>query len=346
MSELQRAAAPPNRGDSLPETPIEPAAIQDQAELHHSYNLWRALIFASLCCICCPKGIKSDTGIYLHPISFHIFQWMVHGEAQEDDGSSGTGTGSGTGSGGTGPQSLGGTTYATTAGTHNLQRGGDKDPDPDPERRGDKSHRGTSTASTRPNLGQFLCPFFFHGRLGVNCDCKFNRIGDVRQHIWRRHRQPMHCPVCGETFVAERDATAHINQQSCTEVAFDLAGVTRDQWGDICERAQAAPHTVNGGDVERWFAIWDILFPGEPRPPSPYVDISIFLMRFRDELQRFFDERRGWDVIFEEIPAGTPYVLPGYRQGLHNVLGRLAGRLIVFVADEERPDDDNRPPPR
>ena len=27
-------------------------------------------------------------------------------------------------------------------------------------------------------------------------------------------------------------------------------------------------------EVERWYAIWDILFPGIERPPSPYIDVS------------------------------------------------------------------------
>ncbi|KAK8067424.1 hypothetical protein PG996_006536 [Apiospora saccharicola] len=355
MSELQRAQPPPDCGDSLPENPIESAATKGQAELHHSYNFWRALFLASLCCVCCPKVIKLDTDVYFNQLLLGTFQWMIDEDVQEDDGSSGTGTGSGsgsssgTGSGGTGgtrPTSLGGTTYAPGSGTRIIQRGGDKEPDPDPERQGDKSHRGTSTVSTRPNGRQFLCPFFFQGRLGIACDCKFNRIGDVRQHLYRKHRQPIHCPICGHTFLTEQDSAAHITQDSCTEVAFNLAGVTRDQWGAICECAQAAPHTINGRDVERWFAIWEILFPGEPRPPSPFVDVSIFMMRFRDDLQRFFGQGRGWDVILEQIPLETPHIHPGYRQGLHNVFNVLAERLIAFVEEEEeRPEEVNRAPP-
>ncbi|KAK8073184.1 hypothetical protein PG994_004083 [Apiospora phragmitis] len=351
MSQLQRANTPQSSGDSLGKDPVEDpieAATDDQTaqpELHHSYNFGRALVLASLCCVCCPKAIKSDTHVYLNQLLLDTFQWMIH-EAQEDEGGSGpsSSNGSGTASGGTCPTSLGGTTAANSA-ARNFQRGSDKDLDPDPERRGDKSHRGTSTASARPACRQFLCPFFFQGRLGVACDGKFNRIGDVRQHVYRRHRQPIHCPVCGRTFTSEPDSTAHINQQSCIEVVCHIPGVTRDQWADICDRAHAAPHTVNGGDVERWFAIWDILFPGEPRPPTPYVDVSIFMMRFRDDLRRFLGQGRGWDVILEQLPLEMPGVHPAYRQSLHNVFDAMADRLIAFVAEEERPEDDNRAPP-
>ncbi|KAK7974533.1 hypothetical protein PG989_016381 [Apiospora arundinis] len=251
----------------------------------------------------------------------------------------------GAGSSSTGPTSYGGTTFATGSSwgfPQNSQRGNGKDKEP--KRGGDDSNRDGSFISSSQKTGPlWACPYFIFalifGELCPDACHGFSRIGDVRQHIDRRHRQPPHCPSCGRTYAArqKRELEAHINQRRCTPVPFELPGVTDDQWDEIRARGRAAPHTVNGGDSERWFQIWDVLFPGVERPPSPFMNGSILTMRSRDFTQRFMQEGRGWSVINQFYPMAPEN--PRFVQGLHDLIKDALESYVTFVG--ERDDGSN-----
>ncbi|KAK6839245.1 hypothetical protein PG987_005111 [Apiospora arundinis] len=255
------------------------------------------------------------------------FQWEHTAQDACEDGSY-----AGAGSSSTGPTSYGGTTFATSSSwgfAQNSQRGNGKDKEP--KRGGDDSNRDESLNSSSRQAK--AC----HG---------FSRIGDVRQHIDRRHRQPPHCPSCGCTFTARqtRELTAHINQRRCTRIPFQLPGVTDDQWDMIRARGRAAPHTVNGGDIERWFQIWDVIFPGVGRPSSPFMDGSVLTMRSRDLTQRFIHERGGWSVIYQFFPMETEN--QAFLQGLHQLIEDAFESYVTFVRErEERLNDNNQAAP-
>ncbi|KAK6857284.1 hypothetical protein PG995_007471 [Apiospora arundinis] len=237
---------------------------------------------------------------------------------------------------------LGGTTATNPSGgaqQPNLPKGnGDER---DPERGGKKSQRNKASAvSGRQPSRQFACPYLFGGSLRHHCCRGFNRIGDVRQHLFRCHRQPAHyCPTCGRVFDDEQSSGAHIRQQNCSPAAFNFPGMTSDQWIDISTRAQAPPHTVPGGDAARWYIIWDILFPGAQRPPTPYINGSIFTVRLRDFAQRFLDNDGAWGLVYDLIPWWLPNVHPDYRQELHDAFEALIGRLVASAEAEDRPDN-------
>ncbi|KAK7917299.1 hypothetical protein PG985_010907 [Apiospora marii] len=72
----------------------------------------------------------------------------------------------------------------------------------------------------------------------------------------------------------------------CTPTAFHHKGFNTDQWGELCARSAAAPHSVQGGDRERWYQIWDILFPGTDRPSSIYTK-SAFRVQLDTALQKY-----------------------------------------------------------
>ncbi|KAI8952596.1 hypothetical protein F4801DRAFT_214188 [Xylaria longipes] len=117
-------------------------------------------------------------------------------------------------------------------------------------RRGRDRDNQPPQRQTKPRLGLlnagffFGCPFYFHDP-EEHQDClnhELKRIADVRQHIWRFHVQPSHCPLCGIVFhtdinYAQRDA--HLLQQIC-EVTSDVTrcpGATSDQLASMGDRA-------------------------------------------------------------------------------------------------------------
>ncbi|KAK8071492.1 hypothetical protein PG997_011695 [Apiospora hydei] len=341
---------PPDGGDALsPRGPTKgsrPGLNHLELQLHdldNSFNVLRNLLVAYWCYFWCPQASKFGSETDFAESFLENYHCIVEAHSSCEDGA---GSGSGSGSGGTDPTTFDGTTATNSSwnAPRNSQKGNGKDSQ-DPDRRGNKSQRGgTSIVSAGQGARQLLCPWFFQGRWGELCSHKCNRVGDVRQHIFRRHRQPLHCPNCGVVCNSEQTYQTHITQRTCIPAAFDHAGVTPDQWSDICARAQAPPHTVNGGEEERWFQIWDILFPGQPRPRSPYTDGSIFTMRVGDIAHRFLDEGRAWDLIYELIPMDTPNVHPNYRQELHTLFEDLLRRLVARAGEEDRLHGFSRAP--
>ncbi|KUI62535.1 hypothetical protein VP1G_09673 [Cytospora mali] len=126
---------------------------------------------------------------------------------------------------------------------------------------------------------RLACHFYLHDRR-THRDCrgyKLARIGDVRQHvIGRTHKQPRYCPVCGDVFIGARASTlcdTHVQARTCSAPISPIdppPGVSDDKAQEIRNISE----TYRGAqisEVERWYLIWDVLFPGEERPPQPYL---------------------------------------------------------------------------
>ncbi|KAI0864271.1 hypothetical protein F4860DRAFT_437433 [Xylaria cubensis] len=177
-----------------------------------------------------------------------------------------------------------GPSYASQK-TPNQSASGNPKKNHDSRQRGRRGQGGNNQPPRRQNEPQsessnagfsFGCPFYFHDKEEhQTClNYKLKRVGDVRQHIWRYHVQPSHCPRCGIVFpndinYAQRDA--HERQRTC-EAINDVrrcSGATSDQ---LASMNNAATHRCSSTE-DRWYAIWDIMFPQATRPPSPYVDV-------------------------------------------------------------------------
>ncbi|KAI0415040.1 hypothetical protein F5X98DRAFT_347721 [Xylaria grammica] len=172
----------------------------------------------------------------------------------------------------------GGGTWASRAPRHRNKNKSsrpkrrDRDDDDRPGQRRNKSRSGPPTERL-----PFACPFYHHNNEEhQRClNHTLNRIVDVRQHIRRCHAQPSYCPRCGVVF--QNDPTydqrdAHINQQTCADSISFLrpSGATSEQ----LESMDNAAHHRNGTREERWYDVWDIMFPGTVRPGSPYIDVT------------------------------------------------------------------------
>lgn len=121
-----------------------------------------------------------------------------------------------------------------------------------------------------PETGKFACPFVAR-RTATDWSCiRFSsrRIRDVKQHLYRAHRIPPHCPRCGQNFGGEEDRDAHIREDICAyNEQFRLDGITETQRRQLAQRPPP-----NQDAATQWYMIFDFIFPGEARPPSPYLD--------------------------------------------------------------------------
>lgn len=135
------------------------------------------------------------------------------------------------------------------------------------------SPRAGSVDGDSPNAEQsFGCPYYIHDPSRHN-ECKMQQVlkgtDYVEQHLKRHHQQPIHCPCCGETFEQRSTRDDHMKERSCEPRKFTHEGMTQYQ----VEALKHIPRKTT--QSERWRIIWDILFPGEPRPDSLYVDDPI-----------------------------------------------------------------------
>lgn len=114
----------------------------------------------------------------------------------------------------------------------------------------------------------FGCPYYKHDPIAHRfCLTRqtLTATNYVKQHLDRYHLPPIHCPTCGEVFKKRSERDEHIRDLECERRNFSHPGMTLKQQEALKKTAR------NATQEQRWYAIWDILFPGEPRPASPYV---------------------------------------------------------------------------
>ncbi|KAK8037843.1 hypothetical protein PG991_001189 [Apiospora marii] len=219
---------------------------------------------------------------------------------------------------------------------------------------GDESHVDESSIlSTRQPGREFACPFQLHGTpSSPTCRHGFKKLSYVRQHIFRRHIQPIHCPICGETFKDDNLRNVHINQESCKPAYYTLPGLSRDVGDRIIQaRSRAPPHTAS--DHDRWYMMWDILFPHDARPAEPYLEgtflapsvpaVSVLETpsseaSFADIAFGFLHQGGGRDLIQTIFPDGAPNAPPGFLDVFHQILEDYTKGMVEYAGRQNRSD--------
>jgi hypothetical protein len=83
---------------------------------------------------------------------------------------------------------------------------------------------------------------------------------------------PIYCAICNAIWRSETERDAHTRQRNCVENTNPPPqGITSRQQNELGTRVSRRL-----SKEDQWFSIFDLLFPGEPRPPSPYIDASLF----------------------------------------------------------------------
>lgn len=128
----------------------------------------------------------------------------------------------------------------------------------------------------------FACPFAKKDTTGHRTCYRYclTRIRDVKQHLKRCHRMPEYCPRCSELFDDEERRNEHLRGASC-EVGPppQIEGISKAQQSQLGRRVASQM-----SEEDQWFTVFDILFPGHPRPRSPYMDWEL-----SEQMQIFSD---------------------------------------------------------
>ncbi|KAH9238562.1 hypothetical protein K456DRAFT_1178644 [Colletotrichum gloeosporioides 23] len=142
---------------------------------------------------------------------------------------------------------------------------------PIPEGGETASRESNNPGKGKEDARRFACPFAKRNALH-HLGCLFRDQVDpryVKIHLGRDHRAPIHCPTCYEIFDFQENLNNHIIARQCdgdegSESPYIEEFVSEDQMTGL------AAIRGGGSNEDRWFRIWDVLFPGEERPSDPY----------------------------------------------------------------------------
>ena len=111
-----------------------------------------------------------------------------------------------------------------------------------------------------------------------NCSSGYwTTISRLKQHLYRVHRRPEHyCPRCFKDFSSEELLETHALRICVLTVSPYSEKMNKDQLSQIKRRNPKIELTKG------WYEIYQILFPGEALPESPFPDdpSSVLLQRY------------------------------------------------------------------
>ncbi|KAI1801378.1 hypothetical protein F4811DRAFT_555886 [Daldinia bambusicola] len=119
----------------------------------------------------------------------------------------------------------------------------------------------------------------------------FSSLNHYKRHLERVHTLHQ-CPRCGDIFDTSGELQTHLAQASrCSEMDFEQErGISQATWDKVKgilkrrRKAQGEP-----SDEERWFRVWDVLFPEVQRPPTAYFEESQMHSAYQARALEVFD---------------------------------------------------------
>lgn len=167
--------------------------------------------------------------------------------------------------------------------------------DEEEEEEEDEQQRGHGLSKKRAKVDSkeltFACPFLKKDlrRYGSCCSYQLRRIRDVKQHLGRKHSLPPYCPTCYMEFADEDERDEHVRVRQCSEQS--RATQKPEGMTDAQKRQLGKKSLPSQTPPEQWFAIFDILFPGQQRPQSPYMTMDRSMLRAAIAYQDYLEER-------------------------------------------------------
>ncbi|KAI0122473.1 hypothetical protein F4814DRAFT_210457 [Daldinia grandis] len=160
------------------------------------------------------------------------------------------------------------------------------------------------------------------------------RVRDVKQHVTRCHRKPIHCPICNDTFKDEDERDLHIGLRSCTpRPSVIMEGISEKQKRELSQRVSSKMP-----EEQQWFAVFDIIFSPHPRPRTPYRDreLSDDLCVFQD-----FMTARGPALLAEFLEARgvITWSLPREERDLDAFKKEVLGEGLQIIIDQWMSDN-------
>lgn len=198
----------------------------------------------------------------------------------------------------------------------------------------DDEEQSLSVSTSRKRLRTssrltFACPFCKKDPSRYRTCYRYilSRIRDVKQHISRCHRLPVYCPSCMDTFETEALRDEHSRARSCpTRPVVEFDGVTEEQKKLLARRISSRL-----SEEEQWYAVFDILFVGHPRPPSPYIDqqLSEEMHGFRD-----FAISQGPRIIRTHLGRHVSFHSPDVESDLETFQDYIYGQCLQRIFEE------------
>lgn len=174
------------------------------------------------------------------------------------------------------------------------------------------------------------CPYFKKDsrRHGACRGFGFTKISYMKAHIYRKHAIRIYCEVCQQPFENVQLRDNHSRERNCDPIENVQApdGITSEQRDWLHQRGPR-----NFSEEEQWFRIFEFLFPGHPRPRSPYNDTTFSedLLNFRD----FISGPTAQEILFQRVrensnwtPGLEAIFRPDLVHGLDQLYWRWAGR--------------------
>lgn len=230
---------------------------------------------------------------------------------------------------------------------------------PDEDEDGDEEDSGTpkkvkQDSESATSLGKlYACHFCKHNSLRYsekNNSEKHYRgcssgywpdISRLKQHLYRVHWRGHHCEQCFTVFKKSQDLQSHARTRGCQgqDCPFPEK-FSHAKYNEI--RKKRPTNTAE----EVWYIIYDILFPGEAQPETPYADsvedstpsfasptVSPALPTW-DALGCAFDSRLDQ---YQDVPSQAWLRLPGAREFIREQLRASMADVLKSVTPATTP---------
>ncbi|EKG16855.1 hypothetical protein MPH_05958 [Macrophomina phaseolina MS6] len=148
--------------------------------------------------------------------------------------------------------------------------------------------------SAPPSKLRIACPYYVRqpGRTPKADSCFRSGFGDItkmKEHLDRVHNNSVQCQRCFEVFSEDRELSEHLRASGpdlcqLAQERPELDGYDREQGDKLSDRMRGL------SIIEKWTAIWKILFPHDPEdaiPPPWWTSPSQNPLR-RPEVSNFF----------------------------------------------------------
>ncbi|KAK1957421.1 hypothetical protein LY78DRAFT_554997, partial [Colletotrichum sublineola] len=164
---------------------------------------------------------------------------------------------------------------------------------------------------------------------------QLKRIRDVKQHLKRKHTPDDYCRRCLRIFRDEESLTQHVSKPDgfgCQPApqGKTLEGLSQRQSRDLSRKSN--PEFT---DEQQWFAIWDIVFPGKPRPESAYLDsaVAMRICQFREHCAQ-----HGEQLLAENLRAAGLLDEDRVTADQGQLLRRIIAESLDYVCDTFSPN--------
>ncbi|KAH8887930.1 hypothetical protein GQ53DRAFT_768230 [Thozetella sp. PMI_491] len=198
----------------------------------------------------------------------------------------------------------------------------------------------------------FACPFWKKDpRKNPGCfRHELKRVNRVKQHLKTKHKIPIRCPKCQRSFENRPECYEHIRQTACEKLPMIVdEGISEEQ-----VQALAAKGKADLTQEQRWYRIWNIIFPGVPSPSSPYRDEGM-AEGARDALQFYNENGRtilldhmreavDWSPGDDEARFNSPWWQPVWDGFFEDMERRFMTRLNENEAMKPNPPAPNTAP--